>query len=66
MSRSGFYAWQNRAEKRTQQEAQDRADFALILEAYNYRGFQKGSQSIHMRLLHTGTRMSRKKFNDSK
>ncbi|WP_327796152.1 IS3 family transposase, partial [Tetragenococcus koreensis] len=62
VSRSGFYAWQHRAEKRAQREAQDQADFELILEAYNYRGFQKGSRSIHMRLLHTGTRMNRKKI----
>ena len=43
-------------------EARDQADFDLILEAYKYRGYDKGSRGIHMRLLHTGIRMNRKKI----
>lgn len=37
-------------------------DFALILEAYHFRGYTKGSRGIHMRLLHQGIRMNRKKI----
>lgn len=52
VSRSGYYHWVNTAELREQREAADRASFELILEAYNYRGYQKGARSIQMRLLH--------------
>ena len=52
VSRSGYYAWINAATGRQKREEQDRADFALILQAYNYRGYQKGARSIYMRLLH--------------
>ena len=31
---------------------QDRKDFQKILEAYNFRGYNKGARSIYMRLLH--------------
>ena len=34
VSRSGYYAWLNAASARQVREAQDRADFELILEAY--------------------------------
>ncbi len=50
MSRSGFYRWKSSAQKKVQREEKDRADFALILEAYNYRGYKKGARSIYMRL----------------
>ena len=43
-------------------EKQDREDFILILEAYNYRGYSKGWRSIRMRLLHTGVLMNHKKI----
>ncbi len=52
VSRSGYYNWVNSANKRAEREAQDRADFELILEAYNFRGYAKGIRGIHMRLLH--------------
>ena len=52
VSRSGYYNWVASADKRAEREAQDRADFELILEAYNFRGYAKGIRSIHMRLLH--------------
>lgn len=32
------------------------------MEAYNYRGYQKGARSIHMRLLHMDVRMNIKKI----
>lgn len=38
VSKSGYYNWLNNAEKRGIKEGQDRNDFELILEAYNYKG----------------------------
>lgn len=43
-------------------EEQDQRDFNLILEAYRYKGYDKGSRGIQMRLLHMGIKMSRKKI----
>ena len=63
VSRSGYYNWVASAAVRERKEAADRADFALILEAYKYRGYAKGARSIHMRLLHKlGTIMNVKKI----
>lgn len=62
VSRSGYYNWLNNTAKRYNKELQDEADYALILGAYNYRGYAKGARSIHMRLLHTGIRMNLKKI----
>ena len=52
VSRSGFYAWRSAAPKREERDKQDKADFELILIAYNFRGYDKGARGIHMRLLH--------------
>ena len=52
VSRSGYYNWLSAADTRERREAQDRADFDLILEAYSFRGYDKGARMIHMRLLH--------------
>ena len=52
VSRSGYYNWVHSANKRAEKEARDRADFELILEAYSFRGYDKGAQGIYMRLLH--------------
>ena len=52
VSRSGYYNWVDSAEKRAEKEAHDRADFELILEAYNFRGYDKGAQGIYMRFLY--------------
>ena len=52
VSRAGYYRWCATAPSRELREAQDRADFELILEAYQYRGYAKGARSIYMRLLH--------------
>ena len=52
VSRSGYYNWVHSADKRTEKELQDRADFELILEAYSFRGYDKGAQGIYMRLLY--------------
>lgn len=52
VSRSGYYNWLASEAKRSEKEARDQADFGLILEAYRYRGYDKGIRGIHMRLLH--------------
>ena len=39
VSRSGYYNWLSKETARQAREASDRADFALILNAYNYRGY---------------------------
>lgn len=52
VSRSGYYRYLSAANLRDSKEAQDRLDFELILNAYKYRGYNKGARSIYMRLLH--------------
>ena len=62
VSRSGYYEFIKRQNEDNPIEQKDRKDFELILDAYNYRGYKKGSRSIYMRLLHNGTPMNRKKI----
>jgi len=62
VSRSGFYKYLNRIKLPTNKELSDREDFEYILEAYNYRGYKKGSRSIFMRLMRNGHPMSRNKI----
>ena len=62
VSRSGFYAWMGAASARQKRETRDQADFEIILEAYRFRGYQKGARSIYMRLLHQGIIMNIKKI----
>jgi putative transposase len=62
VSRSGYYNWLNSSDRRSDKEEQDKADFELILEAYKYRGYDKGRRGIYMRLLHMGVRMNQKKI----
>lgn len=52
VSRQGYYYWLKSKEGRSRREAQDAADFKLILEAYRFRGYAKGARGIRMRLLH--------------
>jgi transposase InsO family protein len=52
VSRSGYYYWLNAQAARQEREREDDRDFALILEAYKFRGFDKGVRGLHMRLLH--------------
>ncbi len=52
VSRSGYYNWVASADKRAQREAKDQADFEKILEAFRFRGYDKGIRGINMRLLH--------------
>ena len=62
VSRSGYYEFVKRQNEDNPIEQKDRKDFELILDAYNYRVYKKGSRSIYMRLLHNGTPMNRKKI----
>lgn len=62
VSRSGYYNWLKTEPERQRREERDKADFELILEAYRYRGYDKGVRGIHMRLLHTGVVMNVKKI----
>ena len=52
VSRSGYYNWVAAAPIREAREIQDLADFELIVNAYQFRGYDKGIRGIHMRLLH--------------
>ena len=52
VSRSGYYNWCNNEGSRQSRDAADKKDFDLILEAFKYRGYDKGARGIHMRLLH--------------
>ena len=39
VSRSGYYRWVSQKEYRAKQEQKDVEDFALIKEAFDYRGY---------------------------
>lgn len=52
VSRSGYYSYLQNEAKRQKREEADRNDFLLIVEAYKYRGYDKGAKGIKMRLLH--------------
>ena len=62
VSRSGYYNWIASQTNRDRKEEEDRRDFALILEAYSFRGYAKGARGIHMRLLHMNIIMNVKKI----
>ena len=53
VSRSGYYAWLNAASARQTREARDCADFEMVLEAYNRRGYSKGARGIYICALST-------------
>ena len=52
VSRSGYYHYLDTEDIRQQREENDRRDFTIILEAYQFRGYDKGARGIYMRLLH--------------
>ena len=52
VSRSGYYSYLKNEAKRQEREEADRKDFLLIVEAYQFRGYDKGAKGIKMRLLH--------------
>jgi len=62
VSRSGYYRWMKATDTRAIKEERDRMAFELILEAYQFRGYNKGRRGIYMRLLHMGVRMNPKKI----
>ena len=64
MSRSGYYNWSKHlsSARRLSKEEQDKLDFRLIRDAYDFRGYAKGVMGIHMRLLHVGILMNHKKI----
>lgn len=59
VSRSGYYHWLNSRGHRLDKEAKDQFDFALILEAYKYRGYAKGRRGIHMGVIMNQKKISR-------
>jgi transposase InsO family protein len=52
VSRSGYYHYLGTEDLRQRREERDRHDFIVILEAYQFRGYDKGARGIYMRLLH--------------
>ncbi|MFM1541112.1 IS3 family transposase [Helcococcus ovis] len=62
VSRSGYYAWKSGKTYPLTNEEKDLSDFQLILEAYSFRGYDKGVMGIYMRLLRMGIRMNHKKI----
>lgn len=52
VSRSGYYRWVKAAKTREEREQRDKADFELILKAYNQRGYSKGARGIYMCMVH--------------
>jgi len=62
VSRSGFYKYLARVKQPKNKELSDREDFEYILDAYNHRGYKKGSRSLFMRLMRNGHPMSRNKI----
>ena len=62
VSRSGYYNWISKEPVRKARYDSDKKDFDLVLEAYRFRGYNKGARGIHMRLLHMGIIMNVKKI----
>lgn len=62
IARSGYYRYISGQDTVSDKESRDRIDFQRILEAYQFRGYNKGVWGIHMRLLHMGIRMNHKKI----
>ena len=50
VSRAGFYKWIDSQGKLLSKEEQDKADFQLILQAYQFSGYDKGVRGLYMRL----------------
>lgn len=62
VSRSGYYNWISSEKSRNEKDEQDKRDFEIILDAYRFRGYDKGKRGIYMRLLNSGIRMNLKKI----
>lgn len=50
VSRSGYYNYLNNKDIITDRQIQDKYDFELVKEAYNYRTWKKGAKQIKMRI----------------
>ena len=46
VSRSGYYYYLSTEKERITREKEDQAAFQIVLEAYQYRGYDKGARSI--------------------
>ena len=62
VAKSGYYSWLKRDTYPNTKEENDLADFQLILEAYSFKGYDKGVMGIYMRLLRMGIRINHKKI----
>ena len=62
VSRSAYYRFISNDSHEAEKELRDLQDFQKILEAYQFRGYDKGVWGIHMRLLHQGILMNHKKI----
>jgi len=52
VSRSGYYHYLATQELRQHREEQDKQNFLQIVDAYRFRGYDKGARGIYMRLAH--------------
>lgn len=50
VSRSGYYSYVKRRSVLATKELQDQLDFAMIKDAYDYKGWKKGARQIKMRI----------------
>ena len=62
MARSGYYRFLSEGAAVSNREERDLESFRQILDAYQFRGYDKGVWGIHMRLLRMGIRMNHKKI----
>ena len=51
VSRSGYYAWIEAAPLRQSREGSDSGDYALVKQAYEFRGYKKDARSIYIQEL---------------
>lgn len=51
VSRSGYYAWLDAAPMRQSREEMDSRDFALVKQAYEFRGYKKGARRVISQIL---------------
>lgn len=61
VSRSGYYSWINNKNIEGQ-ELKDQKDFNLIIQAYKFKGYDKGVNGIYMRLKRMGITFNKKKI----
>ena len=52
VSPAKYHNWVNTMELRQEREEYNKKDLALVLDAYTFRGYDKGVHGIYMHLLH--------------